>query len=63
MGGVVKPSGASPQPVEKIVVSNLPPDVNEAQVKVKWFFLFKFGQALTPISHIGAFPSYRRPPA
>ena len=25
----------SPQPVEKIVVSNLPSDVNEAQVKVR----------------------------
>jgi hypothetical protein len=29
----------SPQPVEKIVVSNLPSDVNEAQVKVRQFFL------------------------
>ena len=29
-----KTASASPQPVEKIVVSNLPPDVNEAQVKV-----------------------------
>jgi len=28
-----KPTSASPQPVEKIVVSNLPLDVNEAQVK------------------------------
>ena len=29
---------ASPQPVEKIVVSNLPQDVNEAQVKVRQNF-------------------------
>ncbi|KAF8483295.1 hypothetical protein DFH94DRAFT_720723 [Russula ochroleuca] len=28
-----KTTGAAPQPIEKIVVSNLPPDVNEAQVK------------------------------
>jgi THO complex subunit 4 len=30
-----KPASVSPQPVEKIVVSNLPLDVNEAQVKVR----------------------------
>jgi THO complex subunit 4 len=33
--GATKTASASPQPVEKIVVSNLPPDVNEAQVKVR----------------------------
>ncbi len=30
-----KTASVPPQPIEKIVVSNLPPDVNEAQVKVK----------------------------
>ncbi|KAI0280203.1 hypothetical protein BGY98DRAFT_965199 [Russula aff. rugulosa BPL654] len=33
IASAAKPASASPQPVEKIVVSNLPPDVNEAQVK------------------------------
>jgi len=33
ISSAVKTASASPQPVEKIVVSNLPPDVNEAQVK------------------------------
>jgi len=33
IASVAKPASASPQPVEKIVVSNLPLDVNEAQVK------------------------------
>jgi THO complex subunit 4 len=33
VANAAKPASASPQPVEKIVVSNLPPDVNEAQVK------------------------------
>jgi THO complex subunit 4 len=32
-------TGATPQPVEKIVVSNLPSDVNEAQVKVRLFLI------------------------
>jgi len=31
----MKPASTIPQPVEKIVVSNLPADVNEAQVKVR----------------------------
>lgn len=35
MAIAAKPAGAIPQPVEKIVVSNLPADVNEAQVKVR----------------------------
>lgn len=30
-----KTASTTPQSVEKIVVSNLPPDVNEAQVKVR----------------------------
>ncbi|KAH9963003.1 hypothetical protein BC827DRAFT_1196473 [Russula dissimulans] len=33
IANATKPANASPQPVEKIVVSNLPADVNEAQVK------------------------------
>lgn len=43
-----KTASANPQPVEKIVVSNLPPDVNEAQVKVRWVsLLYPSEQALT----------------
>ncbi|KAH9996713.1 hypothetical protein BJV74DRAFT_827733 [Russula compacta] len=33
IANTTKAAGATPQPVEKIVVSNLPADVNEAQVK------------------------------
>ena len=45
---------ASPQPVEKIVVSNLPQDVNEAQVKVRRILFMKDNdEALTFV------PSYR----
>ena len=35
IANTTKAAGAAPQPVEKIVVSNLPADVNEAQVKVR----------------------------
>jgi THO complex subunit 4 len=35
IANTTKPASTIPQPVEKIVVSNLPADVNEAQVKVR----------------------------
>ncbi len=38
VASAAKPASASPQPVEKIVVSNLPLDVNEAQVKVSFLY-------------------------
>ena len=38
IANTTKPATTIAQPVEKIVVSNLPPDVNEAQVKVRWIF-------------------------
>ncbi len=52
IANATKTASASPQPVEKIVVSNLPPDVNEAQVKVRQSPLFKFGPVLNPNLHI-----------
>lgn len=33
---VVSAAATAPQPTDKIIVSNLPPDVNEAQVKVSF---------------------------
>ena len=61
VANAAKPASATPQPVEKIVVSNLPPDVNEAQVKVRWVSLMSLSeQALTLFfSYIGTFPDYR----
>jgi len=61
IANATKPTNASPPPIEKIVVSNLPADVNEAQVKVRILFKNEHrDRALTSIFHIGALPNYCR---
>jgi len=61
VANAAKTASATPQPVEKIVVSNLPLDVNEAQVKVRWVsLLYPSQQALTlmcPCRNFSKLPS------
>jgi hypothetical protein len=51
---------ATQGPATKIIVSNLPQDVNEEQIKVHWLWPIVFGDNTHSFAHIGTFHRHRR---
>lgn len=66
-GAKTVPAATAAQPADKIIVSNLPPDVNEMQVKVRpWAHTYLLREVLIPflgaLPHDGWPPQGRHPP-